>query len=289
MLSSALSKIPDYYNGAVFLTKVFFRYKVFRMASTHSKPTVEKHGDSFTVTILPALEDNFMYLITDTATKEAAVVDPADADGVRQAVEQNKVQLRTVLTTHHHWDHAGGNKKMAELFPDIKIVSGDKRAEATNHLVEDGSALHIGNTTVKCLFTPCHTSGHICYYVTPSGSGEPAVFTGDTLFLAGCGKFFEGTGDEMYDNLVHKLGRLPAETKVYCGHEYSIQNLKFAASVDSNNTHVQDKLAYAQERRNEGLPVPPSTIAEEKQYNPFMRVNDAKAMAVMRERKNNFK
>ncbi|OWA50288.1 Hydroxyacylglutathione hydrolase, mitochondrial [Hypsibius exemplaris] len=262
---------------------------MFRMASTHTKTTVVKHADSFTVTIIPALEDNYMYLITDTATKEAAIVDPADPENVRTEVDHHGVSLKTILTTHHHWDHAGGNKQVAALYPGIKVVAGDQRADAADHIVKEGDTLMIGQTRVRCIFTPCHTTGHICYYVTGSDGESPAVFTGDTLFLCGCGKFFEGTAEEMFDNLSNKLGKLPEETKVYCGHEYSLQNLKFGLDVDPENKHLLQKMEYATSRRKEKLPVPPSTIAEEKQYNPFMRVQSAADMKTMRERKNNFK
>ncbi|XP_064151433.1 hydroxyacylglutathione hydrolase, mitochondrial isoform X3 [Loxodonta africana] len=166
------------------------------------------------VELLPALTDNYMYLVIDKDTKEAAIVDP---------VQPQKV----------------------------------------------------GSLSVKCLSTPCHTSGHICYFVSKPGSSEPpAVFTGDTLFVAGCGKFYEGTADEMYKALIKVLGQLPPDTKVYCGHEYTINNLKFARYVEPHNTAIQDKLAWAKEKYRIGEPTVPSTIAEEFTYNPFMRVRE---------------
>lgn len=177
---------------------------------------------SINVKILPALSDNFMYLITDTATKEAAIVDPVDPESVIAAVQTEGVKLLKVLTTHHHWDHAGGNEKLVSLFKDNKldVFGGDQRIGALTNQVKHGDKLKIGNLDVLCLHTPCHTSGHICYYVE-APSGEKAVFTGDTLFLGGCGRFFEGTAEQMYSALVEKLGGLPDETKVFCGHEYA--------------------------------------------------------------------
>uniref|UniRef100_A0A673MSJ0 Hydroxyacylglutathione hydrolase, mitochondrial-like n=1 Tax=Sinocyclocheilus rhinocerous TaxID=307959 RepID=A0A673MSJ0_9TELE len=126
----------------------------------------------------------------------------------------------------------------------------------------------VGSLNVKCLSTPCHTSGHTCYFVTKeNGTEPPAVFTGDTLFVAGCGKFFEGTADEMYKALIEVLGRLPPETCVYCGHEYTINDLKFAWHVEPNNEAIQKKLTWAK-------PTIPSTVADEFTFNPFMRVRE---------------
>ncbi|XP_057171513.1 hydroxyacylglutathione hydrolase, mitochondrial isoform X2 [Ursus arctos] len=198
------------------------------------------------VELLPALTDNYMYLIIDDETKEAAIVDPVQPQKVVETVKKHGVKLTTVLTTHHHWDHAGGNEKLVKLEPGLKVCGGDDRIGALTHKVTHLSTLQVGSLSVKCLSTPCHTSGHICYFVTKPGSSEPpAVFTGDTLFVAGCGKFYEGTADEMYRALIEILGRLPPDTRVYCGHEYTINNLKFARHVEPSNAAVQEKLAWA--------------------------------------------
>ncbi|XP_037670224.1 hydroxyacylglutathione hydrolase, mitochondrial isoform X3 [Choloepus didactylus] len=198
------------------------------------------------VELLPALTDNYMYLITDESTREAAVVDPVQPQKVVETVKKHGVRLTTVLTTHHHWDHAGGNEKLVKLLPGLKVYGGDDRIGALTHKVTHLSTLQVGSLIIKCLSTPCHTSGHICYFVSKPGSSEaPAVFTGDTLFVAGCGKFYEGTADEMHKALLEILGRLPPDTKVYCGHEYTINNLKFARHVEPNNVAVQEKLAWA--------------------------------------------
>uniref|UniRef100_A0A3Q2Z5E0 Hydroxyacylglutathione hydrolase, mitochondrial n=1 Tax=Hippocampus comes TaxID=109280 RepID=A0A3Q2Z5E0_HIPCM len=198
------------------------------------------------VELLPALSDNYMYLLIDTDTKEAAIVDPVEPVKVVEAVRKHGVRLTTVLTTHHHWDHAGGNEKMVKLMPGLKVYGGDDRVDAITKKVSHGNNLKVGSLNVKCLFTPCHTTGHICYYVTKDDSSEPpAAFTGDTLFVAGCGKFFEGTAEQMYKALIEILGRLPAETRVYCGHEYTVSNLKFARHVEPDNEVIQKKLAWA--------------------------------------------
>ncbi|KAG5889303.1 hypothetical protein JTB14_031950 [Gonioctena quinquepunctata] len=224
------------------------------------------------ITILPALSDNYMYLITDENTKQAAVVDPVEPDTVLDAVKAEGVNLTKVLTTHHHWDHAGGNEELVKKSSGaLQVFGGDKRISALTNEVKHGDKFSIGEISVECLYTPCHTTGHICYYVT-APKQTPAVFTGDTLFVAGCGKFFEGTAEQMYSALVEKLGNLPDSTKVFCGHEYTIQNLKFARHVEKGNQDVLQKIEWADEKRKKGMPTVPSTIGDEKKFNPFMRV-----------------
>uniref|UniRef100_A0A3Q3WLU8 Hydroxyacylglutathione hydrolase, mitochondrial n=1 Tax=Mola mola TaxID=94237 RepID=A0A3Q3WLU8_MOLML len=224
------------------------------------------------VELLPALSDNYMYLLIDEDSREAAIVDPVEPAKVLEAVRKHGVNLTTVLTTHHHWDHASGNEKLLNRLPGLKVYGGDDRVDA---LTKKVSHSHLGSLSVKCLFTPCHTTGHICYYVTKEGSSEPpAVFTGDTLFVAGCGKFFEGTAEQMYKALIEILGRLPPETRVYCGHEYTVNNLKFAKHVEPDNKVIQEKLAWAKEKYSSGEPTIPSTLADEFTFNPFMRVKE---------------
>lgn len=267
----------------------------------HSVPLqIEMAG--INVKILPALSDNYMYLITDNSTKEAAIVDPVDPETVLRAVRAENVKLNKVLTTHHHWDHAGGNEKLVSLFKDgpLQVYGGDDRIGALTDKVTQGDTFQIGNLKVSCLHTPCHTSGHICYFVE-SPKGEKAVFTGDTLFLGGCGRFFEGTAEQMYSALIEKLGSLPDDTQVYCGHEYALQNLKFGKHVEPNNQDILKKIDWVQAVRQKNIPSVPSTIAEEKRINPFMRVEEAsvqehakqlngvETMRAIRKEKDNFK
>ncbi|CAK8695928.1 hydroxyacylglutathione hydrolase, mitochondrial-like [Clavelina lepadiformis] len=270
-----------------------------RLLTYHSKP-FNSYLKNMRVKIVPALEDNYMYLLVDETTNEAAAVDPVEPDKIIKAAADEGVKLTTVLTTHHHWDHAGGNEDIIAKVKGLTVYGGDTRiAGVTTPLAHD-FCFKIGSLSVRSLFTPCHTSGHICYFVE-SNEEPAAVFTGDTLFLAGCGKFFEGTPSEMYHALVNILSKLPSNTKVYCGHEYSVSNLKYAKFAEPDNPSVQNKLQWAMKQRMENLPTIPSTIGEELEYNPFMRVNDPvvqrrchtsdgiKTMGFLRNEKDNFK
>ncbi|CAK1547348.1 unnamed protein product [Leptosia nina] len=276
MLARVVNSLPHGLSQR--LTRLYFRALVWNQRTSHSSQ--EHHQlKTMDVKILPALKDNYMYLIVDKATKEAAIVDPVEPNTVLQAVQDQGVKLTKVLTTHHHWDHAGGNEDLLKMQPGLQVYGGDDRIGALSHKVEHNSKFNIGNLNVQCLFTPCHTSGHICYFVsTPEEGSDTAVFTGDTLFLGGCGRFFEGTAEQMHKALIDILGNLPEQTKVFCGHEYSVQNLKFAAHVEPQNEHVKDKISWSEQRRQEGKPTVPSTILEEKQYNPFMRVTQKSVM-----------
>lgn len=228
------------------------------------------------IKLVPALEDNYMYLLIDEKTGTCAAVDPVEPDKIMAASKDEGVKVSVLLTTHHHWDHAGGNEQLLKLTGPIPVYGGDSRIGGLTNKVNHDDKFKIGSLSVQCLFTPCHTSGHICYYVTGDGE-EPAVFTGDTLFSAGCGRFFEGNPSQMYTALVEILAKLPSHTKVFCGHEYTINNLKYALHAEPDNTDMKAKLSWAESQRAKGLPTIPSTIAEELKINPFMRVGSPSA------------
>lgn len=266
------------------LTGCYFKATAWRhvgFRGYHSNQSVVHQG-KMKVRILPALSDNYMYLLVDETLGEAAIIDPVEPDTVIAAVEEEGVKLTTILTTHHHWDHAGGNKDLIAKVSGLTVVGGvdsenPGRIDGVTRPVHHGDEFKIGSLHVRCLATPCHTTGHICYFVThPDHSEEKLVFTGDTLFLGGCGRFFEGTAEQMYAALVTILGALPDETKVYCGHEYSLQNLAFGAHVEPENKVVADKIAWCKSLREKSVPEPtvPSIISEEKMLNPFMRVHE---------------
>ncbi|XP_015433901.1 PREDICTED: hydroxyacylglutathione hydrolase, mitochondrial isoform X2 [Dufourea novaeangliae] len=284
------------------LTSLYFKAKSISTNGFYGTHCVSAfiQQPNMKVQILPALQDNYMYLIIDEATQEAAIVDPVDPDSVASAVQQNNVKLTKVLTTHHHWDHAGGNTKLCKKFANLQVYGGDDRIEALTNKVTHDDRFNIGELKVQCLATPCHTTGHICYYIT-GDQDPPAVFTGDTLFAGGCGRFFEGTADQMYKALIQVLGLLPNETKVYCGHEYTESNLKFGRHVEPLNEAIRQKIESVRIQREKLHPTVPSTIQEEKLTNPFMRVHEQpvmdhteqrdpiQTMAFLRREKDNFK
>lgn len=239
-----------------------------------------------------------MYLVVDKDTGTAAIVDPVEPKKVLEMVKAKNLNLTTVLTTHHHWDHAGGNKELFKAMPTLSVLGGEERVDAVNRIVGHGDKLELGSLKIECLFTPCHTRGHICYKV--SSSDDVCLFTGDTLFIGGCGRFFEGNADQMYNALVKIIGNLPDATKIYCGHEYTLANLKFAKHVEPNNTDIDEKIDFALKCQSEKMPTVPSSVADEKRINPFMRVDQKTVqdhvkksdpimvMAALREEKNKF-
>jgi len=235
---------------------------------------------------IPVLSDNYSYLIIDDANKIAAVVDPAEPEKVIKAAEKEGVTIQMVLTTHHHWDHAGGNEQFKKLQPQSKIIGGDDRIACLDQKVTEGTILQIGGLKIEVLFTPCHTTGHVLYFVkdettVATQQQPPALFSGDTLFIAGCGRFFEGTAEQMFKALCVSIARLPTETHVYCGHEYTVKNLEFVLHVDPENQAAQQKFEWAKQCRSKNEFTIPSTLAEELTYNPFMRVNQPKFLEKM--------
>jgi len=239
-----------------------------------SSKGIVSHG-GFTVQPIPTLDDNYAYLIIDTATKSAALVDPAEPDiAIAALKEHDGVNITHVLTTHKHWDHAQGNGEVKRQFPHVEVVGGEiDHVTACTKQVKHGDKITIGkDTQVSVLFTPCHTKGHVLYHVTSSSSS--VVFTGDTLFIAGAGKFFEGTAAQMHHALNTVIAGLPPTTSVYCGHEYTQSNLEFAAWAEPSNNVIKEKLKWAKERRENKESTLGTTVAEEQKINPFMRVNE---------------
>lgn len=231
---------------------------------------------------VPVNSDNYAYLISCNEGETVVAIDPAEPDKIVEALAANfprTARIRTILTTHKHWDHAGGNRALLQLLddddstgPPVRVVGGlIDEVEACNVPVRDGDVLNdvIPGVTVTCIHTPGHTRGHICYFLEEE-EGKTAVFTGDTLFIGGCGKFFEGTANEMYPSL-QKLASLPADTEVWCGHEYTLSNYKFARSVEPANEALRERDVWAKEQIHAGRFTIPSSIANELATNPFMR------------------
>ncbi|CAD7683348.1 unnamed protein product [Nyctereutes procyonoides] len=225
------------------------------------------------VKVIPVLEDNYMYLVIEERTREAVAVDVAVPKRLLEIVGREGVSLTTVLTTHHHWDHARGNAELARLRPGLAVLGADERICALTRRLVHGEELRFGAIHARCLLTPGHTSGHMSYFLWEEECPDPpAVFSGDALSVAGCGLRLESTAQQMYESLTQILGTLPPDTKVFCGHEHTLGNLEFAQKVEPGNDHVRAKLSWAKKRDEDDMPTVPSTLSEELLYNPFLRV-----------------
>ncbi len=224
------------------------------------------------VYLLPVLNDNYIFLLHNPDTNTAIVIDPAIAPPVKAKLAELGADLIAILNTHHHWDHIGGNQELLEAFPNLVIYGGALDQGRIPHqqiFLNSGDRLDFngtfGNNPAEVFFIPGHTIAHIGYYFPNSGD----LFCGDTLFGGGCGRLFEGTPAQMLNSL-QTLAQLPDLTKVWCAHEYTLNNLKFALTVDSQNIALQQRLAAATALRAINQPTIPSTIGLEKQTNPFL-------------------
>lgn len=228
------------------------------------------------------LRDNYAYLVICEATGQAAVVDPSEAEPVLAAVREEKVSLQAIWNTHHHWDHTGGNKKLLDALPQLSVVAhaSDKgRVPGQSHFAEEGEELTLGEEVrATVIHNPGHTSGAISFFSADPG----VVFTGDTLFAAGCGRLFEGSPAQMYASL-GRLAELPPPTLVYCGHEYTQANLRFAREVEPESAAIGERSEKVGALRRRGEPSVPFTIADELATNPFLRATSAQVIARVKE------
>lgn len=209
--------------------------------------------------------DNYSYLLICPTSKRAAIIDPTEAYPVMRAVEENEAELTTVFCTHHHHDHVGDIGELQKHYHELKVVCyrGDKdRIASANSYVEDGTLVEFGDIQGRVIFTPGHTSGSICYHF------DKHLFTGDTLFGAGCGRLFEGTPEQMYSSLMDNIAGLAGYTKIYFGHEYTHKNLEFAQRVEPGNENIRLRLDRL---KNDKQISTPSTLELEKSTNPFLR------------------
>ena len=245
---------------------------------------------------IPTLGDNYTYLIVCEDSGEAAVVDAPEAAPVIARAESAGVRVTKILSTHHHPDHSQANPELAKKYgaPVYGHRSDDGRLPGLTHGLEEGDTIDVGRQQARILFIPAHTRGHIAYVFDDAD----AVFCGDTLFAAGCGRLFEGTPEMMYEALCVKLAALPDATRVYCGHEYTQGNLAFAAHVEPENAAVKQwservtKLrAGAAADWHDATPAEmsiPSTIGDERRINPFLRSASAAQLGERRAMKDSF-
>lgn len=228
---------------------------------------------------LPAFTDNYVWAIRDGG--RAAVVDPGDAAPVREWLEREGVALAAILVTHHHRDHTGGIVDLLRDAP-VPVIGPAREAIPGRTLaVGEGDRVELPGLALSLdvLDIPGHTAGHVAFVGRGEAWGGPIVFCGDTLFAGGCGRVFEGTPGQMWASLC-ALAALPGDTRVCCGHEYTLANLRFAAAVEPQRPAIAERIAREGAKRERGLPTLPSTIAEERATNPFLRAREPQVRAI---------
>ena len=227
------------------------------------------------ITPIPCLTDNYAYIIYDKNSKTIGVVDPSEAKPIISFLKKEEMKLNYILNTHHHFDHIGGNLELKKIY-NAKVLGfeGDKhRIPGIDITVKDKEVWNFGNSAVKIFHIPGHTLGHICFFFEK----EKIVFTGDTLFSLGCGRIFEGDHKQMLDSL-NKIKKLPKDTQIYCGHEYTYKNAEFCMKYDINNIDLKKKFEEIKKLRSKNLPTIPSSLEKELKSNIFLRCdqNDLK-------------
>ena len=231
------------------------------------------------------MQDNYSYLIIDESNNDACVIDPSEAKPIINFIERENINLKYVLNTHHHFDHIGGNKELTEKYNSIVVgfKHDAERIPEISILVEDNQIWKKDNFEAKIIHIPGHTTGHIGFYFFK----EKVIFTGDTLFSLGCGRIFEGTYKQMFESL-SKIKNLPDDTKIYCGHEYTLQNSNFCITHDPQNLNLQNKIIKIREKLSENKPTIPSILKDEKECNIFLRAKNVESFSKLRDLKDNF-
>jgi len=237
------------------------------------------------VEIISCLKDNYSYLIIDDNNNSACVIDPSESKPIIDFLENKNIKLNYILNTHHHYDHIGGNKDLKKKYKSVVVgfKEDSDRIPEIDILIDNNQIWKAENFEAKIIHVPGHTSGHICFHFFK----EKLIFTGDTLFSLGCGRIFEGSYEQMFRSL-NKIKVLPKETKIYCGHEYTLNNAKFCKKYDSENKNLQKKIEKIEKQLENGIPTIPSTLKEELECNIFLKAKDIESFTKLRDLKDNF-
>ena len=237
------------------------------------------------IEIIKCLKDNYAYLIIDETKRNACVVDPSEAKPIINYIEKNKINLKYILNTHHHYDHVGGNVELKKKYACnvIGFIEDKDRIPEIDILLKDNQIWKEDNFEAKIYHIPGHTTGHIAYHFFK----EKKIFTGDTLFSLGCGKIFEGTYEQMF-NSINKIKELPEETEIYCGHEYTLQNSNFCLANDSENLKLKEKIIKIKKKIKNDLPTIPTILKDEIECNIFLKAKDLISFSKLRDLKDNF-
>jgi hydroxyacylglutathione hydrolase len=237
------------------------------------------------VVAVPVLTDNYVWLIHNSDTGETAAVDPSVADPVLEAAAARGWSLTQVLNTHWHPDHTGGNKGIKSATGSaITAPEEAEKVSQVDRIVAEGDRVTVAGAEALVWDIPAHTAGHIAYYF----EDEAMIFVGDTMFAMGCGRLFEGTAEQMYSNM-QRIAALPADVRIYCGHEYTLANGLFAEHAEPGNAAIRERVAKVQALRDVGAITLPTTVAEERETNPFVRATNTEELARLRAAKDSFR
>ena len=234
------------------------------------------------IVAVPAFEDNYIWLVHDQGSNSTAVVDPGDAAPAMAEAERRGWRISQIWNTHKHWDHTNGN--LAVKAATGATVSGPAEAPGHDIALADGDEFRLGDHVGRAMAIPGHTLGHIALVFDEAR----VAFVGDTLFAMGCGRLFEGTPEQMFDS-IQRLSGLPEDTALYCGHEYTLSNARFAAHAEPGNSAIAKRLQQVSALRANGRITLPTSVAEERATNPFVRARDAKQFAELRAAKDSFR